>query len=428
VATGGFSLSAVAGAPSTTQTVATLTDPGGVSSSSSYLANIAWGDGTVSQGSIAAASGPSAPGFTVSASHNYAQAGNFTIGVTIDHEGIVTPAVSSTASVANPVPAAITSINNATFKIGSLTSFTVMATGSPAPTLSESGNLPDGVKFTAATGVLSGTPSPGTAATYNIIFTAHNGIGSDFNQPFTLTVPGKLPPAPLAKNDTFVLSQSVASAATATNGVLVNDVSNDNQPSLLHASPFVTTTHGTLVLNADGSFSYTPGADFQGLDRFTYQLSEHDVADNTDVPGNTATVTLLSYQASIVDKLYHQVLGRSPDDGGLQYWTSKIMAGASYSVVAEGIFESDERLDAIIGGGQLGSITYQGYYPQFLFRPVEPDGLAYWKSVWKRDGGPDNVIAGMIGSPEFRFGRQAAPRPFGERGLGHGALRTAVEP
>ncbi|HVC92371.1 MAG TPA: DUF4214 domain-containing protein, partial [Pirellulales bacterium] len=67
----------------------------------------------------------------------------------------------------------------------------------------------------------------------------------------------------------------------------------------------------------------------------------------------------------------------------------------------QGIFESDERLNAIIGGGQLGSITYQGYYEEFLGRSPDSTGLTYWKSVWKADGGPDNVIAGMIGSPEF---------------------------
>ena len=91
--------------------------------------------------------------------------------------------------------------------------------------------------------------------------------------------------------------------------------------------------------------------------------------------GNTVPVSLISQQASVVDKLYNQVLGRSAEDGGLLYWTGLIMHGASYSVVAQGIFESDERLNAIIGGGPLGSITYPGYYPQFLLRPVEPDGL-----------------------------------------------------
>jgi hypothetical protein len=32
-------------------------------------------------------------------------------------------------------------------------------------------------------------------------------------------------------------------------------------------------THGTLILNSDGSFSYDPFADFPGVDSFTYQAS-----------------------------------------------------------------------------------------------------------------------------------------------------------
>jgi hypothetical protein len=54
--------------------------------------------------------------------------------------------------------------------------------------LSESGSLPSGVTFNAATGVLSGTPASGTIGTYPLTFTAHNGVGSDAIQNFTLTV------------------------------------------------------------------------------------------------------------------------------------------------------------------------------------------------------------------------------------------------
>ena len=32
--------------------------------------------------------------------------------------------------------------------------------------------------------------------------------------------------------------------------------------------------HGTLVLNGDGSFTYTPDADYVGTDSFTYRASD----------------------------------------------------------------------------------------------------------------------------------------------------------
>jgi hypothetical protein len=86
-------------------------------------------------------------------------------------------------------PAAITSLNQATFQLGTASSFTVAAVGFPTPSLSELGALPTGVSFVDnhnGTATLSGTPAGGTAGTYTINLTAHNGVGMDATQSFTL--------------------------------------------------------------------------------------------------------------------------------------------------------------------------------------------------------------------------------------------------
>jgi hypothetical protein len=63
-----------------------------------------------------------------------------------------------------------------------------MASRRPA-TLSESGALPGGVTFNAATGALSGTPpAVGTQGAYPITFTAMSGVAPNATQSFTLTV------------------------------------------------------------------------------------------------------------------------------------------------------------------------------------------------------------------------------------------------
>jgi GH25 family lysozyme M1 (1,4-beta-N-acetylmuramidase) len=80
---------------------------------------------------------------------------------------------------------AITSANQVTFGTGVASSFTVRATGFPAPAFSESGALPTGVTFND--GVLSGTPPSGTEGSYPFQITATNGAGS-VTQSFTLTV------------------------------------------------------------------------------------------------------------------------------------------------------------------------------------------------------------------------------------------------
>jgi hypothetical protein len=66
-------------------------------------------------------------------------------------------------------------------------SFTVTATGFPAPTFTKTGTLPAGVTLTS-TGKLSGTPVAGAAGSYPITITASNGVGSNATQSFTLTV------------------------------------------------------------------------------------------------------------------------------------------------------------------------------------------------------------------------------------------------
>ena len=81
---------------------------------------------------------------------------------------------------------AITSEDSATFTEGYAGSFTVTATGYPAPTLSESGTLPAGVTFDASTGELSGTPTQ--SGSYPITLEASNGVGTTASQSFTVVV------------------------------------------------------------------------------------------------------------------------------------------------------------------------------------------------------------------------------------------------
>ena len=107
---------------------------------------------------------------------------------------------------------AITSAGSTTFTVGAAGSFTVTATGFPAPTLSETGALPGGVSFNASTGVLSGTPAPGTGNNYSLTFKATSSAGTS-TQTFTLTV-NQSPAITSVNNVTF--STGTASSFTVT--------------------------------------------------------------------------------------------------------------------------------------------------------------------------------------------------------------------
>ena len=110
--------------------------------------------------------------------------GTYTLTFTA-HNGIGADATQSFTLTIDQV-SAITSANSTTFAVGGAGSFTVTDSGFPAPTLTESGALPSGVVFT--NGKFSGTPAAGTTGTYDLTITAHNGVGADATQSFTLNV------------------------------------------------------------------------------------------------------------------------------------------------------------------------------------------------------------------------------------------------
>ena len=82
---------------------------------------------------------------------------------------------------------AITSASSTTVTTGYAFSFPVTAMGYPAPQITESGSLPEGVTFQSSTAALRGIPGQGTSGSYPIAITAKNAFGT-VTQDFTLTV------------------------------------------------------------------------------------------------------------------------------------------------------------------------------------------------------------------------------------------------
>jgi len=129
--------------------------------------------------------------------------------------------VSQTFTLTVNQASAIASPNSATLTVGSSASFTVLTTGFPTPSLSETGTLPGGVTFVDnhnGTGTLSGTPASGTAGTYSITFTASNGVGTPATQAFTVTVnnPSAAPAITSASSTTFTVGATGTFSVTTT--------------------------------------------------------------------------------------------------------------------------------------------------------------------------------------------------------------------
>ncbi|HEX3287770.1 MAG TPA: Ig-like domain-containing protein, partial [Mycobacterium sp.] len=89
--------------------------------------------------------------------------------------------------------------------------------------------------------------------------------------------------APVAAADSYSTATNTAKVQAAP-GVLANDTDADSDP--LTAVLVSNVTHGTLSLNANGGFTYTPTAGYSGADTFTYKAND-GTADS-----NVATVSL----------------------------------------------------------------------------------------------------------------------------------------
>jgi gliding motility-associated-like protein/uncharacterized repeat protein (TIGR01451 family) len=93
-------------------------------------------------------------------------------------------------------------------------------------------------------------------------------------------------PDPPAPGDDAYSTAEDTPLTIAAPGVLANDNDPDSLP--LTAALAQQAQHGTVTLNADGSFTYIPVADFNGQDAFTYQVCDTTGSDQCV----TATVTI----------------------------------------------------------------------------------------------------------------------------------------
>ena len=75
---------------------------------------------------------------------------------------------------------------------------------------------------------------------------------------------------PVAVDDTFNTDEDVAVTGT----VLPNDSDIDGDTLSIRNTAIVDPSNGTLLLNNDGTFTYTPDTSFFGSDSFVYEVRD----------------------------------------------------------------------------------------------------------------------------------------------------------
>jgi VCBS repeat-containing protein len=178
------------------------------------------------------------------------------------------------------------SVSHGTLTLSQTTGLTVTGNGTASVDLT--GTL---ANCNAALNGLTYTPTAGYFGPDTLAITSNDhgatgsgGAKSDSDN-LSITVNHVNHP-PLATDDAYSTNEDTPLTVSAP-GVLTNDTDIDSDP--LHAVLVSGPSHAApsgFTLNADGSFSYTPAADYNGSDSFTYKAND-GTADS-----NVATVTL----------------------------------------------------------------------------------------------------------------------------------------
>ncbi len=95
------------------------------------------------------------------------------------------------------------------------------------------------------------------------------------------------PGAPTAANYSQTVAQGGTLNVTTANGLASNDTGTGLTFALQGAA-----THGTAVVNSDGSYTYTPNASFSGSDSFTYTATDSDDQTASGTVSLTVSPTL----------------------------------------------------------------------------------------------------------------------------------------
>jgi subtilisin-like proprotein convertase family protein len=200
--------------------------------------------------------------FTYKASDGSSQSNTATVTIAINSAPV---SANDSATTNKGVPVTIAVLANDTDANGdalSVTSLTQPSSGSVALN---------------ANGTVTYTPLSGFVGTVSFTYKASDGL----SQSNTATVTIKVNGVPVASNDTATTNRNTP----VTIPVLANDTDPNGDP-LTVAGLTQPASGGSVVLNANGTVTYTPPAGFTGTATFTYQAS-----DGTS-PSNTATVTV----------------------------------------------------------------------------------------------------------------------------------------
>ena len=252
---------------------------------------IANADGTISYTPAANYSGADSFSYTI----NDGQGGSATaaVSVTVTDVNDAPVAAADAAATSEDTPVAIAVLANDSD--GDSATLTPIVVSGPA----------NGSATVQADGSVTYAPAANFNGTDSFTYKASDGAAESGVVTVTIAVEA-VNDAPVVGVDSYSLDED-GSLFVADPGVLGNasDAEGDSLSAMVVTGP----AHGALTLNADGSFSYTPDANYHGADSFTYRATD-GVVDSAE-----ATVTLTINSVNDLPVAVNDAFGTNEDTG-----------------------------------------------------------------------------------------------------------------
>ncbi|HET6878882.1 MAG TPA: DUF4214 domain-containing protein [Pirellulales bacterium] len=385
--TGGFTLNETVGTTFNAQ-IGAIYDPNAGATAGAYTIQINWGDGTSTTGTAVAQGNGR---FGVFGSHSFQSAGQFTVNFTVGRQDDgLSGAATSTASVQSPrvltQPVRITSQIPINLGPGDYTINQAMVTfvdpngsgsiGNYQATINWGDNQssPGSVSFDAGSAqfVVSGHHTYTGPGTYTITVNISNGsaVPATTSGSITLTSPPAVTQPVQITNEIPI---NLAPGNFTVNQALLTFIDPAGAAPIGHYQAKISwgdgqTSAGSVSFDAQsGQFVVSGNHAYAGPGTYLLTVQIDNGSDTPATASGTITLTsspvftppvvtppvvtppvvtppveTLTKTEQYVTAVYHDVLNRAPDAGGLAYWSNLIDKGAPISSVADQIGHSTE--------------------------------------------------------------------------------------
>jgi len=122
-------------------------------------------------------------------------------------------------------------------------------------------------------GTFAYTPDEDYFGEDQFTYKANDGFFDSTPATVTIDVVGQ-DDLPIAQDDRYGMAKGGLLEIDAGEGILANDIDLDQDGLAVVLASLQGPQHGNLQMNSDGSFTYTPDAEFGGTDQFTYQAND----------------------------------------------------------------------------------------------------------------------------------------------------------